>query len=324
MHPLNTHLAESHAARYIARMSAAASPSTPWTVARLLAWTREYFERAKVESPRLCAEILLAHAMGCQRIALFTRYESVPDAATLDRFRENVKQAASGKPIAYLTGHKEFFALAFEVTPDVLIPRPETELLVERAITLAKQHAGGADQPPRILDLGTGSGCIAVSLAKNLPAARLFASDLSAAALAVAQRNAAKHGVAERIDFREGDLLQPWRDADSFDIIVSNPPYIGLREAPSLPSNVRDHEPHAALFAGDDGLAVLRRIVDDGPGFLAPGGQLLTEIAYNQSRAARQLLADAGWSDIVTYKDGLSHERVVHARKPAAASAQVA
>lgn len=294
----------------------------PWTVARLLAWTREYLERSKVESPRLCAEILLAHAMGCQRIALFTRHESVPESAVLDRFREHVKQAATGKPIAYLTGTKEFFALSFDVSPAVLIPRPETEVLVERTIGIAKQAP--AETPVRILDIGTGSGCIAIALAKNLPTAQIVAIDISSDALDVARKNATKHGVAERITLHCGDLFAPLAASDAFDIIVSNPPYIALREQSDIPPNVRDFEPHTALFSGEDGFDALRRIVVGARSHLNNGGHLLTEIAYNQSHVARKLFADAGWSEIVCYKDGISHDRVVHARIPAAAAAQVA
>jgi release factor glutamine methyltransferase len=287
-----------------------------WTVARLLKWTREYFTKHSLESPRLCAEILLAHAMGCQRIELYTRYESVPDPDVLQTFRTAIAQAATGQPIAYLTGTKEFFALPFEVTPDVMIPRPETEVLVERTIDLAKR---GEPNVHAILDVGTGSGCIAISLAKNLPDASICGSDIDPAAIAVARRNAERLGVRERIEFRTGDLFEPWEPNRRFDAIVGNPPYIAESEAASLPANVRDFEPHAALFAGSDGLDVLRRLIAEAPPHLRSGGHLLTEVAYDQSSAVRGLLDEAGWCDIVTYRDELGHERVVHARCRASA-----
>ena len=235
----------------------AAEQDTPWTVARLLGWTQQFLQRSGIESPRLCAEILLAHAMQCERLRLYTRFEEVPGGDVRERFRELVQKAAGGHPIAYLTGTKEFFSLAFEVSPDVLIPRPETEILVERAISLLRKTPEPA---PTILDLGTGSGCIAISLAKHLPHARLAASDNSEAARAVARRNAERHGVAERIEFRCGDLFAPWDDGPLFDVVVCNPPYVATAGAP-VDASVRDFEPHAALFAGPDGLDVIRRLV---------------------------------------------------------------
>ncbi|MEP0848100.1 MAG: peptide chain release factor N(5)-glutamine methyltransferase [Phycisphaerae bacterium] len=293
-------------------MDVAETQRDPWTVARLLAWTRDYFRQHGLESPRLCAELLLAHALGCERIELYTRYELQPSDETLAAFRESVVQAADGRPIAYLTGCKDFFSLTFEVTPDVLIPRPETEVLVERTIRLVRDE--GLAQP-RILDIGTGSGCIAIALAKHLPDARLHASDVSAAALNVAQRNAQRHGVAERIELRCGDLFDPWPDAAPFDLVVSNPPYVATAEAASLPRCVREFEPQQALFAGSDGLSIVRRLVAEAPARLRPDGHLLFEVAWNQSAGARAVLDESRWSGIVTYRDHQQHERVVHARR---------
>jgi release factor glutamine methyltransferase len=299
-------------------MSRAEAQNKPWTVTQLLDWTRGYFEKHGVESPRLCAEILLAHAMACDRIELYTRYQTVPTEETLRTFRAAVREAADGKPIAYLTGTKEFFALEFEVTPDVLIPRPETEVLIERTIDLLRhdQH-----HKHTILDVGTGSGCIAISLAKHLPQVAICASDVSPTAVEVARRNARRHGLLERIEFRVGDLFEPWGSERRFDVIVSNPPYVAESDAASLPANVRDFEPREALFAGDDGLLVVRRLIAEAPQYLRPGGRLLTEVAYNQSGAVRGLLDESAWSDIVTYRDALGHERVVHARHRASGQA---
>ncbi len=309
-------------------MSGPAKDAGPWTIARLLAWTQEHLKRSGLDAPRLCAEILLAHALRCERIHLYTRHDQLPGAEVLGTFRELVRQAAAGRPIAYLTGTKEFFALPFEVGSDAFIPRPETEILVERTIDLARRAAA----PLSILDLGTGSGCIAVSLAKHLPTARLCASDISPAALQVAQRNAERHGVAARIQFRAGDLFAPWRSDGLgrpganpllFDVIVCNPPYIATHGAPVAP-NVRDYEPHVALFAGPDGLDVIRRVLAEAPAWLAASGHLLVELAYDQAPAARGLLAAAPWQSVATYRDGAGRERVIHARRAAAGCAQVA
>ncbi len=300
---------------------AAGTDSAPWTIARLLDWTRAHFARLKLESPRLCAELLLAHALGCERIRLYTRHDEVPGPAALDAFRELVRQAAEGRPIAYLTGTKEFFALPLEVTPDVLIPRPETEILVERTIDLVRKASG----PRRILDLCTGSGCIAIALARHLPDATLLASDVSPAALAVARRNAARHGVADRIEFRAGDLFEPWRTppAAPCDIVVCNPPYVATVDAPVAPQ-VRAWEPHTALFAGPDGLAVIRRVLAEAPARLTSGGHLLLEMGFDQAPAVRRLAAGPVWGEAAVYRDGAGHERVLHVRLVAADAARVA
>ncbi len=309
-------------------MTAAADDAGPWTILRLLTWTQAHFLRHGLDSPRLCAEVLLAHVLQCERIHLYTRHDQAPDETALGAFRELVRQAAAGRPIAYLVGRKEFFSLPFEVGPDVFIPRPETEILVERTIDLARR----APAPPAILDLCTGSGCIAVCLAKHLKDARLFASDISQAALTVARRNAERHGVADRIEFRCGDLFEPWRTGIEgkagampapFDLIVCNPPYVATQGAPVAP-NVRDFEPHLALFAGPDGLDIVRRILAAAPSWLAGDGHLLLELAFDQAPTVRGLLAAAPWRNVSTYRDGAGHERVVHARRLAAGCAQVA
>jgi release factor glutamine methyltransferase len=319
------------AALYSAQcMETAAGPGSTWTVSRLLTWTREYFQRHAVDSPRLCAELLLAHAMGCERIRLYTRYEAVPEATVLEAFRQNVREAAEGRPIAYLTGTKEFFSLPFEVTADVLIPRPETEVLVERTIDVVRR---GGSSVRSILDLGTGSGCIAVSLARHLPEVVVYASDISEAALRVAERNAARHGLAERIRFATGDLFAAWplaREGDGeacpaqFDVVVCNPPYIASAPGTPVDASVRRHEPQVALLAGADGLDVIRRVVSDTPARLRAGGQLLLEMAYDQAGHMRELLAQPPWKDVVTYRDPAGHERVVHARRGATGQMQVA
>jgi release factor glutamine methyltransferase len=305
-------------------MEATGAQSGPWTVNRLLAWTREHLQRQGVESARLCAEILLAHAMKCERIQLYTQFDAVPSAEVLAPFRAAVREAAAGRPIAHLTGAKEFFSLTFEVTPDVLIPRPETEVLVERTIDLVRRANGMLRS---ILDLGTGSGCIAVSLAKLLPDVGVYASDISEAVLAVARRNAERHGIATRIRFASGDLFAAWPPTGAaaeggaavppFDVIVSNPPYLSTAPGTPVAPGIRQYEPYLALFAGVDGLDVIRRIVAEAPARLRPGGHLLLEVAFDQAGRVRELFNPLSWQEIVGYRDGGGHERVVHARRRA-------
>jgi release factor glutamine methyltransferase len=301
-------------------MTGTPADSGPWTVARLLQWTQDYFQRHELEDARLCSEILLAHAMGCERIFLYTQFDQTPPPAAVDAFRAAVRQAVGGEPIAYIIGRKEFFALDFQVNEHVLIPRPETEVLVERVLRLLRS----ADHPdPTVLDLGAGSGCIAVSLAKHLTQAKIHASDISSAALAIAQTNAARHGVDERIEFREGDLFVPW-EGDTFDVIVSNPPYVAERDAETLAKSVRDFEPQQALFAGPEGLGVIQRLLDEAPAHLRPAGHLFIEIGYDQHDAVAQLARDAGWSSIQFHRDAAGHARVFHARREAVNHTQVA
>jgi len=309
-------------------MSTSPAETGPWTVSRLLTWTRQFFERRGLESPRLCAEILLAHALGCARLQLYTQHELVPAADALEQFRAAVRAAADGRPIAYLTGRKEFFSLDFEVTPDVLIPRPETEVLVERTIDLARKSGGAVRS---LLDLGTGSGCIAICLAKHLPDIAVCASDISEKSLAVARRNAARHGLAERIVFAAGDLFGCRRSRQDgaaagapFDVIVCNPPYVGTAADVPVQDGVRKYEPSAALFAGPDGLDVIRRLVAQAPTRLRAGGYLVLEMAFDQEPALRALLAQACWQEPTFYRDGAGHTRVVQARRPQGHAAHVA
>jgi release factor glutamine methyltransferase len=301
-------------------MPGTSADSGPWTVARLLQWTQDYFRRHQLEDPRLCSELLLGHAMNCARIFLYTQHDQVPAQPVVDQFRAAVRAAAAGTPIAYIIGAKEFFSLEFHVNAHVLIPRPETEILVERAIRLCRdQHLAN----PRILDVGTGSGCIAIALAKHLPGARLAAGDCSPDALAVATANAERHAVADRIDFRPGDLLDPFADA-TFDLVVSNPPYVAERDRDQLASTVRDHEPAAALFAGPDGLNVIRRLIAATPNHLALGGHLLLEIGHDQRPAVTDLTRTPTWSDPTFYRDPAGIDRVLHLRRAADAGSQVA
>ena len=282
-----------------------------WTVGRLLTWTTDWLGARGSEAPRLDAEVLLAHVRGCPRIALYTAFDTPVADAERARFRELVKRRGEGEPVAYLVGSKEFFSLPFTVTKDVLIPRPETEGLVVRSLDLVKSAAA-----PRIADVGTGSGAIAVTLAKQLPRATLVATDIVPAALAVAAAPAARHGVAERIEFVECDLLADPRAAGPWDVIVSNPPYVRDDEYPALPRDVRDHEPKTALVAGPTGVEIVTRLAAEAAERLAPGGWLLVEIGPSTAAAAEAALAaQPGLVPGPTLKDLAGLPRIVQARR---------
>ena len=282
-----------------------------WTVGRLLTWTTDWLGTKGAEAPRLDAEVLLAHVRGCPRIALYTAFDTPVADAERGRFRELVKRRGEGEPVAYLVGSREFFSLPFIVTKDVLIPRPETEGLVVRTIDLLKDAAA-----PRIIDVGTGSGAIAVTLAKQLPRAMIVATDISPAALAVAKANAERHGVADRIEFVECDLLADPRTAGPWDVIVSNPPYVREDEYPALPRDVREHEPKSALVAGPTGAEIVARLAAEAAERLAPGGWLLVEIGPSTVAAAEPAIAaQPGLTAGPTLKDMAGLPRIVQARR---------
>jgi release factor glutamine methyltransferase len=285
-----------------------------WTVGRLLQWTAEYLGRHGSESPRLEAEVLLAEALGCQRIQLYTSYDTVPSDEIRTRFRDLVRRRAEGMPVAYLVGRREFYSLAFKVTPDVLIPRPETEFLVIGLLDLAKQRP--ADQPVAVCDVGTGSGIIAVSVAKYLPSAQVTAVDISPAALAVARGNAATHGVEARIEFVQADLLATLPAEPQFDFVASNPPYVRESEYEALAPDVKKYEPRGALVAGPKGTEIIERLIPLAAERLKSGGYLLMEISPMIHDDVQALIAaDARLEPMPTVKDLAQLPRVVQARK---------
>ena len=291
-------------------MADTATP-TVWTIKALLAWTTDFLKSKGIESPRAEAQILLAHVLKCNKVDLLVRYDEEPTEAERTRFRELIQRRVAGWPVAYLVGTRDFYLLSFEVSPAVLIPRPETETLVLEALGYLKPLTAAT-----VLDLGTGSGCIAISIAHQKKDAHVTAVDVSPDALAVARRNAAKNGVAERITFLQGDLFAPIPAGTTFDLIVSNPPYIAPDEFPSLAADVRDHEPRIALEGGSDGLAFYRRIAAGVGPFLKPGGRLLMEIGYTQDEAVRGILASQSGLEVGTsLKDMAGHSRVVVAKK---------
>src|SRR5258708_7496971 len=287
-----------------------AAVETSWTIGRLLTWTTGYLAEKSCEFPRLDAEVLLAHSLGCKRIELYTRHHEVVSEEIRTRFRELIRRRVEGCPVAYLVGRKEFFSLEFDVNSSVLIPRPDTECVVMECLRLAR------DLPaPRILDLGAGSGNLAVTVAHQHRSARMVAVDISADALAVAERNAAKHGVKDRIAFLKGDVFEPVPKDERFDFILSNPPYIPSADIAQLAIGVRDYEPHLALDGGVDGFAVFDRIVDQARSFLKPGGYLIVEIGVPQEVHAREKLGRIADYDLgLTIPDGAGHPRVLRAK----------
>lgn len=284
-----------------------------WTVGRLLEWTTDYLKKHGADSPRLDAEVLLAEARGCQRIELYTAFGEEASEQVRTAFRELVRRRAEGTPVAYLVGRREFYSLSFFVNPDVLIPRPESEFLVITLLDLAKRHR---NVRPRIVDVGTGSGILAICAAKHLPDAEIIALDISLPALQVARRNAETHRVSDRIDFRQGNLLEATAGSGPADFIVSNPPYVSETEFSSLPRDVREHEPRLAVVAGPEGTEVIARLATQSARQLAPGGWLLLEISPMIESKVHDLLKQTNqFRDISTVKDLAKLPRVVRAQR---------
>lgn len=305
-----------------------------WTIQKLLNWTNEYFTKKGIDSPRLSAELLLSHVLAMKRIELYTQFDKPVAKQQLDRLHDLVKRASQNEPIAYIVGRTEFYSLELNVTPDCLIPRPETELLVERAIeflrtrTVRNSTAGNITQKGEtsngartgkqfVCDLCTGSGCIAVAIAKNFPDADVIATDISNAALKTAAQNVEKYQLKERIKLLCGDLFDPivpHLDVGKFDLIVCNPPYVSTAEFEKLDENVKDYEPKLALFAGNDGLDIYRRIIQKAAQFLKPGAALMLEVGYSQGHAVRKLLEQRGcFSKIKIEKDSNNNDRITTA-----------
>jgi release factor glutamine methyltransferase len=275
--------------------------------------TTPFFEKQGIESPRLTIELLLAHLLKKKRLELYLDFEREMDEPTLEKLRELVRRRAAGEPLQYITGEAEFFGLKFAVDKRVLIPRPETELLVETVLKRLKPLEE-QKQALTIVDVGTGSGCIAVALAKNLPTAEIVAMDVSNDALEVARGNAKMNGVEKNIRFLQSDLLQNLPGSQGADAVVSNPPYIATGELADLPKEVRDFEPVRALSAGEDGFEVFQRLVMDARCVLKPPGFLALEIGAGQRPAVEILFVKAGYEVDQVVKDLQGHERVVVAR----------
>jgi len=272
----------------------------PTSIAEAILQGAHDLRKAGVPEARREAGSLLAHIIGRDRTFIISHADDPIGEEQLEKFRTALQWRAGGKPLQYITGHQEFFGLDFEVTSDVLIPRPETELLVETALKLVPNR----EAAPLICDVGTGSGCVAVTLLHELPHARGMAIDISPAAIEVAKRNARSHGVDERLEFVVSDCFA---EVDSrspvFDLVVSNPPYVATRELEGLQREVHDYEPHLALEAGADGLSIIRRLLVDAGAYLKTGGHFIFEIGFDQHEAVEQLIVQRVWKLLNIHRD---------------------
>ncbi|MBN2138036.1 MAG: peptide chain release factor N(5)-glutamine methyltransferase [Sedimentisphaerales bacterium] len=307
-----------------------------WTIQKLLNWITAYFTEKGVDAARLKAEMLLSSVLSLKRIELYTRFDKPVEKSQLDQLHALTKRAAQSEPVAYLIGKTEFYSMQLDISPDCLIPRPETELLVERAIEFLRSRTAqsremqdtlqqgrisetAGDNVQLVCDLCTGSGCIAAAIAANFANAKIIATDISDPALKIAAANIKKHNLEKRITLLHGDLFDPiiqQLDTAQFDLVVSNPPYVSASEFAALDKNVKDYEPRIALFAGDDGLDIYRRIIEKIDLFLKPDGAMMLEIGYAQGHALTQLIEQTGvFTDIKIEKDINNNDRILTAAK---------
>ncbi|HBF43290.1 MAG TPA: peptide chain release factor N(5)-glutamine methyltransferase [Desulfobacteraceae bacterium] len=263
----------------------------PWTIKSLLDITTDYLKKKQIESPRLNAEVLLANQLSIDRIALYLNFDKPLNESEISGYRLLIKRRLRREPLQYITGVQEFWSLEFLVDSRVLIPRPESELLVELAIDRISSLGTREDHWPRILDLGTGCGALAISLAKNIQEIRIWATDISPGAIEIARLNAKRHGVSDSIKFVEGDLWEPLTNqGKTFDIILSNPPYIASEEYNDLPPEVCDYEPMLALKGHEEGMYFIEKIIVEGLDFLNPGGWIMIEMAPDQTEKALRIM----------------------------------
>ncbi len=287
--------------------------SEPWTILRLLQWTTEHLKKHGSPSPRLDAEVLLAEARGCQRIDLYAAFNEEPVEEVKAKFREFVRRRAAGEPVAYLVGKKEFYSLPFFVNSACLIPRGETEHIVIETLDRIKNRNAGS--PVRVVDVCTGSGCIAISVAKHASNAEIVAIDLSPDALAVARRNVDQYDFADRVRLLHGDLLADVAD-QSVDFVISNPPYVSEPEFLELERSVREHEPKMALVAGPSGQEVIDRLIEQSACKLVRDGWLIFELSPMIAEAIEQKLhSDDRWTDVRMVRDLSGKKRVAIAKR---------
>ncbi|MFW5878810.1 MAG: peptide chain release factor N(5)-glutamine methyltransferase [Myxococcota bacterium] len=288
-----------------------------WTVMEVLDWTAGRFKRAGIDTPRLDAEVLLAHVLGCDRLRLYVEHDRPLNPDERARYRDLVRRRTAGEPAAYLIGEKEFYGRSFKVDRRVLIPRPETEHLVDAALEALRDEPAASTGEPMALDLGTGSGCIGITLAAELPGLRMVMVDLSQDACELAAENAERLGVAERVRILQGDLFSPVEreGAGPFSLIVSNPPYIASDEVAGLMRDVRDHEPSGALDSGPSGTEVLERIIREAPRFALPGASVILEHGEGQGEALLALVeADEHYEAARDIRDHAGLDRVFVAK----------
>lgn len=276
-----------------------------WTISSLLNWTVNYFKSKNIQSARLDAEVLLSHVLRQERIYLYVHFDEPMEQNELSKFREYVKKRAQHVPIAYIIGEREFMGLPFKVTKDTLIPRPDTEILVENVLNNVDK-----DKEIEIVDIGTGSGAIILSLLVNLPKAQGKTVDISSKAIEVAKENAVNLQVDDRCEFFVGDLFAPL-NGNKFDLIVSNPPYIPQKDIATLEDDVKEYEPVSALTDGGDGLSYYRRLLSEGKAYIKENGFIALEIGIYQSNDVKQIAMDNGWKNIKIIKDYAGIDRVV-------------
>lgn len=290
------------------------SSDTLWTISKLMTWTTEYFETHGIDSPRMTAEILLAHCLGINRIDLYMQYDKPLTAQELAHFKSLIKRRVDREPVAYITGTKGFWTLDLDVSPKVLVPRPDTECLVEQALSVIPVKIEG--EPLAILDLGTGSGAIILALASERPDHRYVAVDISWDAAWLARKNQIKEVSNTPVFFINGNWFGPFKPDQQFDMIVSNPPYIPRADIETLEPEVRQYEPRLALDGDDDGLACIRHIVNSAKDYLKPGGYLMMEMGFDQKKAVQALFNDYScYEHVEFFKDYTGNDRVVKARK---------
>lgn len=280
-----------------------------WTIRKVLDWTRGHFDKQDIDDPRLTSEILLGHVLCLPRVKLYMDLDRPLTKDELATYRGLIQRRLSGEPTQYLVGAKEFYGRRFAVDPRVLIPRSETELLVEAVL-----HDVKKDAPSRVLDVCTGSGCIAVTIAAERPQASVWATDLMPGALEVARSNAEAHQVDSRVTFYQGDLLAPLPEGCTFEVIVSNPPYVKTGDLKTLQREVQ-REPKEALDGGPEGVTLIARLVKDALPRLKPGGLLAMEIGEDEGAAVKELLVRAGYHDVKIEKDLARHERLALGRR---------
>lgn len=295
------------------------SSDPEWTITKLLEWTTSYFKSHDIDSPRTTAEILLAHILNLRRLDLYLRYDQPLSSNELTQFKALIKRRVKREPVAYIVGVKEFWSMDFAVTRDVLIPRPETECLVEAALSLLSEDSkqGSEFEPQRILELGTGAGAIVLALASQRKRHLFFASDRSAKALALARENAGRHGLDGDVCFFCGDWLAPLSNSKyRFDVIISNPPYIQTQAVRRLQPEIFEYEPLAALDGGKDGIDCLRIIIEGAYHFLSTHGSLLLEIGHDQKTEVAEIIAKCEhYENVLFKKDYSGYDRVVQMQK---------
>ena len=294
------------------------SPRHPeWTILKVLQWATSYFKRHGIDSPRATAEILLAHALTAERIDLYLHYDQPLNAKELRRFKAMIKRRIKREPVAYILGYKEFWSLELAVTRSVLIPRPETECLVERALAYLAADADSGRQ--RILELGTGSGAILIALASENAQHTYWGTDISAAAIQIARANAAGHGLTTNIHFLVADWFAPFAvGTNRFDMIIANPPYIRHRDLKELQPEIQAFEPLVALDGSEDGLHCLRHIIQSAHRHLKPGGMLMLEMGHDQKAPLKQIIQRCEpYEDVAFYTDYSGYDRIVAMRRKA-------